>query len=121
MTDKPTFKTLWLEYLDAFNRHSLDDVFSYLSPNITLVIRGKTLPQDDRAATEKRYLEHWGLPDARISVIGDIEEVEGGINVVLVDHARRKKMRVYYVYAFEGDKWVHIRHEIEDIVDWDGD
>lgn len=111
---------MWLEYLDAFNRHSLTDVFSHLSPDIALVFRGNTIHKGDRAASEKSYLEHWALPNARASVIGEVEEVEDGVKVILVDHARNKQMRVRYVYALdEGtSKWLHVRHEIDDIVDW---
>jgi hypothetical protein len=113
----PSFIDLWKEYLRAVNEHSYPDVKACLSPNVEIWKGGKLLIKDNWEQLEKNYRDHWALPNAVVT-IDSIEECGDGVVTKLIDHANKVLINVKYIYGLEDGKWLHIRHEIGEIVAW---
>lgn len=116
-TSRPPFVELWKQYLDAFNRFSYPEVRACISSDCEFWFRGKLLQKNDWDHVENNYRGHWALPGCVVT-IHTIEECDDGVLTELVDHARGKLLTIKYFYALEGDKWLQVKHDIKDAVDW---
>jgi len=110
----PSFQTLYHQYIDAFNAHSWEGVQACLSPNVEIYVRGKLALKDDWEKLKKDFMDHWALPNARVS-IPQLEEFENGVVVKVLDHARNQIVDVTYTYALQEGKWLQVRHEVHEV------
>jgi ketosteroid isomerase-like protein len=107
--NRPSFKSLFEDYLAAFNAHDISKVLSFLSPNLIATYKGRTTVNSAEEA-RKAYLAHWARADGPITVHA-LVECEDGVDVALNDN-EGFRTSVRYRYAEEDGRWVHSRHDV---------
>jgi len=112
---QPSFVALFNDYLTAFNEHSLEKTLSFLSPSI-VVYMGDKLVCSSHEEASRAYLDHWSQLSHPVIVHARLEETEDGVVVVLDDVDRGRRATVQYHFAQEGVEWLHIRHDVKEVV-----
>jgi hypothetical protein len=120
MSQQPSFTALFNDYLAAFNEHDLEKTLSFLSLSIVVYI-GDKLVHSSREEAVSAYLGHWNELSHPITVHGEIEETEDGVIVMLDDVDRGGRATVQYHFAKEGGVWLHVRHDVKEVVPLKGD
>jgi predicted lipid-binding transport protein (Tim44 family) len=115
---KPSFKTLFEQYIEAWNAHSLSEIGELLSPHVEVYFKGKQIADEYGEAMKKYYTDHWALSNSTIT-IKKVEEKpeENAVEVQMVDHAKEKLVSSKYIWAEIDGKWLQVKHEINDVVE----
>ena len=68
---------------------------------------------------KRDFQEHWEVPNVRVE-IHELEEMEDGVEVKLIDFGRLQLVEVRYVYGRDEEgKWLQVRHEIGQVTTWE--
>lgn len=108
-------------FYDAVNGPSTDSIKECLSPNMALVLDGKTVLENDWPALEGYYAQHWNTPgfaedpSKPIIILESVKPLENGAVAILQDTVRRKKLSVKSYFAKEKELMVQVRQEIDEI------
>jgi hypothetical protein len=101
-------------YLDAFNRHSLKEIESFLSPDCTAEKDGNILSKN-REEMLPNYTSHWERISSPIELL-DIGAIESGVWVKLRSPDENYDLEVDYYYNNEG---MQVKHVIKGVTKWD--
>src|ERR1700753_1027973 len=87
-------------FYDAVNQRSIDSIKQHISPNMTLVLNGETVLENNWPALEGYYTQHWSTPgyaddkSQSIVILESVEPIARGSMAVLQDKIRNKKLYV---------------------------
>lgn len=113
MSDKPSFKALFEEYATVYDKHDLDALAPYLSPNIEVHFKGQKVASGYGEEMKKHYTDHWARPNCKVTFKEIIElPEENGVQVKVIDHAENKLMTAKYLFANENGKWLQVKHDV---------